>query len=297
MQPRISGGPRKLWAGGLIAAALALVVVSLVAALRQRSISRPQVATTPSDAGYVDSAVCANCHQDVVETYRKTGMGRSFSTPSAQNVAQDFAHASSLVHQPSRMRYSMSQRNGEFFVQRSQTGFDGKETNVMEERIDYVIGSGNHSHSFLHRAPDGQLIELPVSWYSEGSGYWAMSPGYESKDQSDFRRAIKPECMFCHNGYTMGDAGLERSIFPQKLPLGIDCQRCHGPGGTHVQAATSHAAIGVVRSSIVNPGHLSRERQMEVCMQCHLETSHHEPNDQRFFDRAVFFVSTGPAVG
>ena len=221
-------------------------------------------------------------------------MGRSFYLPTAGNVVEDYVHANTVFHQPSGLRYTMIERNGEFFQRRSEAGFDGKETNVMEERIDFVIGSGNHSRSYLHRAPDGQLIELPVSWYSEGSGYWAMSPGYDWKGQTDFRRAITGECMFCHNGYPQSDAGMERSIFPEKLPQGIDCQRCHGPGRAHVEAAMSgHAAPELVRSTIVNPGRLSRERQLEVCMECHLKTSFHEPNEERAFDRAIFSYRPG----
>jgi len=247
-----------------------------------------------SRSEYVDGAVCANCHQDIAETYRKTGMGRSFSIPTAANAVEDFAHANTIFHQPSGLRYTMVQRNGEFFERRSQAGFDGKDTNVMEERIDYVIGSGNHSRSYLHRAPDGQLIELPVSWYSEGSGYWGMSPGYDRKGQKDFRRAITGECMFCHNGYPEGDAELDRSIFPEKLPQGIDCQRCHGPGRAHVEAARSgHASLVLLRSTIVNPSRLNREWQLEVCMQCHLEPSHHDPHEQRAFDRAIFSYRPG----
>ena len=245
-------------------------------------------------ASGLEGAVCASCHQDVAETYRKTGMGRSFFIPTAANVVEDYTHANTVFHQLSGLRYTMVRRNGEFFERRSQAGFDGKETNVMEERIDYVIGSGNHSRSYLHRAPDGQLIELPVSWYSENHGYWAMSPGYDWKGQEDFRRAITAKCMFCHNGYSEGDAGLERSIFPEKLPQGIDCQRCHGPGRAHVEAAMSgQTAPELVRSAIVNPGRLDRERQLEVCMQCHLETSHHEPNEQRAFDRPIFSYRPG----
>jgi Flp pilus assembly protein TadD len=254
--------------------------------------------TQDPDSDYVDGAVCASCHKDVAETYSKTGMGRSFFIPTPANVVEDYAHANAVFHQPSGLRYTMVERNGEFFERRSQAGFDGKETNVMEERIDYVIGSGNHSRTYLHRAPDGQLIELPVSWYSEGSGYWAMSPGYDTKGQKDFRRAITGKCMFCHNGYPAGDAGLERSIFPEKLPQGIDCQRCHGPGRAHVEAARSaHAAPELAASTILNPGRLSRERQLEVCMECHLETSSHEPNDQRAFDRTIFSYRPGQPLG
>jgi Flp pilus assembly protein TadD len=111
--------------------------------------------------------------------------------------------------------------------------------------------------------------------------------------------------MFCHNGYpntyTKPDAGslhvdadLDKSIFPEQLPQGIDCQRCHGPGRAHVEAASdSHSSAERVRASIVNPARLGRERQLEVCMQCHLETSYLEPNEERAFDRPIFSYRPG----
>ncbi|MGH9608005.1 MAG: tetratricopeptide repeat protein [Terracidiphilus sp.] len=250
--------------------------------------------TLASQSNYVNPAVCARCHQGIAATYRKTGMGRSFYIPTAANVVEDYVHANTVFNQPSGLRYTMFERKGEFFMRRSEAGFDGKETNVMEERIDYVIGSGNHARSYLHRAPDGELIELPVSWYSEGHGYWAMSPGYDWKGQADFGRAIDGKCMFCHNGYPESDAGIERSIFPEKLPHGIDCQRCHGPGRAHVEAASSSSASEeLVRSSIVNPARLPRDRQLEVCMECHLQTSFKEPNEERAFDRSIYSYRPG----
>jgi len=282
---------RRVWVGALLVAAVLAAAVALWTVYRQPSQKRMTQALA---SDYVDASACAGCHQGIAETYSKTGMGRSFFIPTTANGVEDYAHANTVFHQPSGLRYTMVERNGQFFERRSENGFDGKETNVMEERIDYVIGSGNHSRSYLHRAPDGQLIELPVSWYSEGSGYWAMSPGYDWKGQKDFRRAITGECMFCHNGYPEGDAGLERSIFPEKLPQGIDCQRCHGPGRAHVEAAMSgHAAPELVRSTILNPGRLGREQQLEVCMECHLKTSFHEPSEERAFDRAVFSYRPG----
>src|SRR5580693_9035004 len=294
MQAKFIKPSSRLWVAAFLAAASIAVAVALLAVFRHRSSRTPQLLTRTSQSDYVDAAVCANCHQDIAETYRKTGMGRSFSIPTAANVMEDYVHANTFFHQPSGLRFTMVERSGEFFERRSEAGFDGKETNVMEERIDYVFGSGNHSRSYLHRAPDGQLIELPVSWYSEGSGDWAMSPGYDWKGQKDFRRAITGECMFCHNGYPKGDAGIERSIFPKKLPQGIDCQRCHGPGRAHAEAAMSgRASPELVRSTIVNPGRLDRERQLEVCMECHLKTSRHEPNEQRAFDRAIFSYRPG----
>jgi predicted CXXCH cytochrome family protein len=298
MQAQSLRRSQKVWIGAFLAATLLAAAIALVAVFHHRRTGSSQLVTQAFSSDYVEESVCESCHQDVAATYRKTGMGRSFSVPGAANVVEDYTRGNTVFHLPSGLRYSMVERNGEFLQRRSQAGFDGKETNVLEERIDYVIGSGNHSRSYLHRAPDGQLIELPVSWYTEGSGYWAMSPGYDWKGQKDFGRAITAECMFCHNGYPEGDAGPERSIFPEKLPHGIDCQRCHGPGRAHVEAARSgRAAPELVRSTIVNPGQLSRERQLEVCMQCHLETSRHDPHEQRAFDRAVFSYRPGQPLG
>jgi hypothetical protein len=49
----------------------------------------------------------------------------------------------------------MVERDGKFYQRRSEVGFDGQESNVVEEQIDYVIGSGNHARSYLHRGLDG----------------------------------------------------------------------------------------------------------------------------------------------
>ena len=113
---------------------------------------------------------------------------------------------------------------------------------------------------------------MPVSWYRENGGYWAMSPGYERPNQQDFRRAIAFSCMFCHNAYPDSRPSGE-GAFPEVVPEGIDCQRCHGPGSAHVDAAGRNASMDNIRRAIVNPARLSRERQLDVCMQCHLETT------------------------
>jgi Tfp pilus assembly protein PilF len=293
--------PRSLWI-----AAIALGLVLLVGGgawfLLHRHTSQPLVVQAKSD--YVDPAVCATCHDDIAATYRKTGMGRSFYRPTSQNVIEDYVQKNSLDHKPSGMTYTMVEHDGKFFQRRHTIGFDGKETNVVEEQVNYVIGSGNHARTYLHRTAQGKLTELPVSWYTERSGSWAMSPGYDSANQEDIRRTITPECMFCHNGYPQIDQNAppnhtDSGVFPANLPEGIDCQRCHGPGLAHVTAAKASVPDPrLVRTSIVNPGKLPRDRQMEVCMQCHLETSSRNmPNEIRAYDRGVFSYRPGQPLG
>ena len=247
----------------------------------------------PAVDDYVDPGMCAGCHQEIARSYAMTGMGRSFSkvNPATPVVAFDGAR---LENHASAMSYEMVTHDGKLFERRSQAGYRGEETNRVEEQVDYVIGSGNHARTFLHRDAVGRLIELPVSWYAEGSGSWAMSPGYDRKDQEDFRRAIPAGCMFCHNAYPASLKGFDPGFadppaFPKVLPEGVDCQRCHGPGRAHVQAAISGASADVIRNAIVNPAKLDRDRQLEVCMQCHLETSSsHMPNQIVRYDRNAF---------
>jgi Flp pilus assembly protein TadD len=219
-----------------------------------------------AEPGYVDPATCRPCHARIVESYGKTGMGRSFSKAVSVPPLADF------THQASGRSYSVVQRSGENYLRRSQAGG----SNVIEKRIDYVIGSGNHSQTFLHRDPGGRLLELPVSWFSERGGYWAMSPGYDRPDHSDFRREVSDSCLFCHNGYPSESNG--------GLASGIDCQRCHGPGEAH--------AAG--RGAMVNPARLSTERQMEICMQCHLESASRTlPDAIRRFGRGPYSYRPG----
>lgn len=227
--------------------------------------------------GYANPATCLSCHADIAASYRQTGMGQSFHRMATAERIADFQVHNTLYNKASDRHYRMVEKDGVWFEQRFQIGFEGKETNREEMRIDYAVGSGNHALTFLHRTSEGKLIELPVSWYSEAGGYWEMSPGYDDAHQQDFRRAIPYQCMACHNAYPAPDqamnAGPDKNIFGADLPEGIDCQRCHGPGQAHVEAVEAGDTIKAIRAAIVNPARLSRDRQMEVCMQCHLETT------------------------
>jgi tetratricopeptide (TPR) repeat protein len=253
-----------------------------------------------TDTGYANPATCIGCHNDIAQTYRQTGMGRSFRRASADDRIVN-PDRNTLYNKASDRYYTMIVKGDKLFEQRYQIGFEGKKTSYLEKKIDYVIGSGNHAKTYLHRSAGGQLIELPVSWYSEMGGYWQMSPGFDSPTQQDFRRPIPSECMFCHNAYPRSDLrtgpALERNTFGEDIPEGIDCQRCHGPGKAHVRAASTGGSIQSIQAAIVNPATLSRDRQMDVCMQCHLETSSSLlPNSIRKTGRTIFSYRPGEAL-
>jgi predicted CXXCH cytochrome family protein len=247
---------------------------------------------------YANPAVCAQCHPAIAATYRKTGMGRSFRKIASEKDLDAPALAKPFYHAASNSFFSMVFRDGAWFQRRWQTGFDGKETNVDEKRVDYVLGSGNHSLTPLHLSERNTLQELPLGWYAEKGGFWGMNPGYDRPDYAGSVRPIYYECMFCHNGYPKIPEGAQRdaaqATYLQPLPQGIDCQRCHGPGQNHVDQASHGASAQVVRAAIVNPARLTPDREMEVCLQCHLETSNEKlPHAIVRFDRAPFSYVPG----
>jgi len=249
---------------------------------------------------YVDAAICATCHADIAAHYRKTGMGRSFARVRPEDSIE---FGKPFYNKTSDSYFAMVTRDGRHFQRRWQIGFDGKQTNVDEREVDYVIGSGNHSRTYLHRTPRNTLEVLPLSWYSEKGGYWDMSPGYDAPDNPGPARPVHYECMFCHNAYpkipeAMTHAASAELIFEEPVPEGIDCQRCHGPGARHVAAASKGASRDEIRAAIVNPRRLSAERELEVCMQCHLETTSLDlPHSIRRFDRGPFAYVPGQPLG
>ncbi|HEY3936655.1 MAG TPA: tetratricopeptide repeat protein, partial [Bryobacteraceae bacterium] len=253
-------------------------------------------------AGYTRPETCAGCHRDVWETYKRTGMARSFYSPSGANTVEDYTYKNTFYYKASDSYFSMLRRDGQFYQRRYQIDFAGKTVNVMEKQIDFIMGSGNHARAYLHRTERGTLVEMPLAWYAEKGGYWAMNPGYDRPDHDGFRRSIGYDCMFCHNGYPEIPAGHDQPfaepVYAGSLPEGIGCQRCHGPGRKHVQLASTGANVEDIRRSIVNPSRLSSQRQMEVCMVCHLETTSFPlPNAIQRYERGPFSYKPGEPMG
>jgi tetratricopeptide (TPR) repeat protein len=284
----------------VVIAVAALVLGSALMVAWVYSKYRQPHSSPEQQNAYVNAAVCTGCHADLAAGFLKTGMGRSFARVRPENIPE---FGKPFHHKASDSYFAMFARAGRYYQRRWQIGFDGKETNVDEKQVDFVIGSGNHSFTYLHRAANGALQVLPVSWYSEKGGYWDMSPGY---DQADFPGSVRPvhyECMFCHNAYPKIPDALEHAAsaemnFLDPLPEGIDCQRCHGPGQRHVALASAGEAPEQVRAAIVNPKRLSPERELEVCFECHLETTSQDlPHAVRRFDRAPFSYVPGQPLG
>lgn len=219
-------------------------------------------------SGYLPEASCAHCHQQIAQTYAEVGMARAFSRPLQFGLPEHFKRAA-YTHPASGERFRLFRKGDAlWFEQRSRDG-----NHRLSLRVDWAIGSGHRAQSFLHQTEAGELYQLPVTWYAE-SRRLAASPGYEAAQHPGVERRITHGCMFCHNAYpdlpAGADTALSADVFPQALPQGIGCQRCHGPGASHVRRVLSGASLADIRASIVQPGKLDWPTRNAVCFQCHL---------------------------
>ena len=85
----------------------------------------------------------------------------------------------------------------------------------------------------------------------------------------NFSRAVIPRCLECHatSIETLSADPLTNQYEPKSLVLGIACERCHGPGASHVKLHQS--APAPESETILNPARFARDRQVDLCALCH----------------------------
>jgi tetratricopeptide (TPR) repeat protein len=277
----------------LLGSVVALIIAGYFGFVYKGALPNPpQHAASELTSDYVPPETCSGCHAEIAAGYAETGMAQAFYAATPEAMAHLGAETT-FEHRKSGRVYEILQHDDAYFMRRHETGPGGSAINVFEKRIDYVMGSGNHARTYIHQYPNGKLVEMPVGWYSENGGFLAMSPGFDASAHADFRREIPFDCLGCHNGLSsVRGKTFKRSEDPLltgDLSGGIGCQRCHGPGRAHVEAVAKGADAAAIHAAIFNPARQNRDRQLEVCMQCHLETtSRRLPYSVARFDRDPF---------
>ena len=218
----------------------------------------------PGHAGYVGDDVCGSCHHGKFETFQLTAHHRTSQLPSADSIAGKFTPPGNVMRTiDPALSFRMDAKNGIFY----QTVAIGKPPHVKErsESFGVVVGSGGKGQTYLYWKGD-QLFQLPVSYWTE-LGQWVNSPGYLD-GTANFDRPVIPRCVECHASYfeSLTPARLRNRYNQLNFILGISCERCHGPGQQHVARHHSQASAG---EGIENPAKFSRDRQIDVCAQCH----------------------------
>jgi hypothetical protein len=244
--------------GQKISAKSVLVLGFLLAGRISSLYAAPQMPR--SDSG--DEA-CRPCHAEIVEKYSKTAHKLASRTPSPNSILGSFHEHENILKTSNPDLYFRMESKPEGFY---ETAVSTLPTGITQqsERIDIVFGSGRVGQTYLYWKGD-LLFQLPVSYWSE-LGTWVNSPGYRD-GAVKFERPVVPRCLECHVTYAIPATqnASSNQYKPDSLVLGISCERCHGPAREHVESMSRKNA----GTNIVSLEKLSRERQIEVCAQCH----------------------------
>jgi Cytochrome c554 and c-prime len=222
-------------------------------------------------AGYVGDDTCRSCHADLFASYHKTAHYLTSMAPRRDSILGSFTPGDNILKTANpnlyfRMDVQHEQAKPEGKDSFLQTAVAGTppHTSSRSERIAFVIGSGDKGQTYLYWNED-QLFQLPVSYWTKLG--WVNSPGYRD-GFADFDRPIIPRCLECHATHFEAMPPPVNKYSTAGFSLGIQCEKCHGPGRAHVEQQASKPSPAS-RSTILNPAHFSRDRQMDLCAWCH----------------------------
>lgn len=221
------------------------------------------------EATYVGRDVCGTCHADQLASFAASQMGQAFKPATATASIANFDDPAP-IYDPERDLYYQPFRQDEALFVKEYRLAGGDTVHQRTERIDYIVGSGQHTNSHM-RSVNGYLYQVPVTWYAQDAK-WDLAPGFQHGNSSRFSREIEIECMACHNGTPIYNEGSANQY--TMLPSGIDCEKCHGPGSIHVEEKRAGIIVNTAEEidySIVNPGRLSVDLQYDVCRRCHMQ--------------------------
>jgi predicted CXXCH cytochrome family protein len=210
-------------------------VWQLVAYLRHLPIVAPlsleaNAEPSPAEAAhYVGSAACRSCHTAIYDRWKKTRMANVVLDPKdhPEAITPDLSKPDPLV-------------------------------TFTKDDIAFVYGNKWKQRYFKKVGDD--FFPLPAQWdvfhkiwrkyfVANGTDWWA--PLYPA---DNLQRPTGPLCDGCHSV----NYDIETKI-PTEWNVG--CERCHGPGSTHVAKP--------VRETVVNPARLDYVHANDTCIQCH----------------------------
>jgi Cytochrome c554 and c-prime len=226
-----------------------------------KASSRP----SPDPSGFVGPDACKECHAEKHEGFCKTSHALTSRPMSHENLRDLEAFPKTLISSLDQTDFSLEMRRvADRYIQTIDLA--GWRYDVP---MDVVTGSGKNGKSFLYWV--GNALYQDHASTLTAAERWIHSPGFTG-EQFNFSRRVRSTCLECHVTY-IETAGDQRLFHQESAVWAVTCERCHGPAKQHVDYYRKHpnqkTDSGGTAVAIVNPNDLSRERQLDLCGQCH----------------------------
>ena len=210
----------------------------------------PKLFQTPSQtasqivAKLVGNKACAECHPGEHALHYGSGHARTLKPAGKNPVAAKLQNKTFRDDEQRHILWRYVVHGDRLDAEQFK---DGKWTC---QPLDYAIGSGEHGMTFMSIIWDPVISQYKgqehrLSYYTS-SDHMDITPGQGERDSnsksygiSDTGRLMDKKslvkCLDCHATITSGkDVG---DFDPVSIVPNVSCERCHGPGRDHVEAA------------------------------------------------------------
>ncbi len=243
---------------------------------------RPPVSdVVMKDVGFAGTHSCRECHAEQYEAWSRSWHAKMLRKITPDIVVADFDNVELTYSDLPLFDGTGKQSRISPGIRLSRVGESFHLTLVDRDNAannqTYPMGYtlGGHWEQQFEVAVGADLYPSPMRWVVEDRE-WRLKPYSEIwwiADGTPDGRPRKPEemqpaqlcdakCDGCHTGGLKPVKEGDRWMLPDRDGgLGVGCEKCHGPGGKHVEAQTPE--------TILNPKKLNALQQNQVCGQCH----------------------------
>lgn len=217
----------------------------------------------PGFDDFAGSASCAGCHKQIFDAHSQTAHGHTSQPASLSAILGSLEKDQNEFSYDPMTKVAMEKRGDSVFQVEYVSGEQKRKS-----RFDIVVGSGKKGQSYLSWK-NNSLIQMPVTYFTPEQK-WSSSPGFDPRKVA-FNRVVTSRCLECHSTFFQTTSA--KGEHPEKFDraesiLGIQCEKCHGPGVEHVSFHSQHPNEKQARY-IVNTGKLSRQLNLDLCGLCH----------------------------
>ena len=209
-------------------AALAVIVAAVPLSLVR---SRPVGPAAETEAVFVGSAACRDCHQAAWDAWQGSDHDLAMAEATDETVRGDFQDVE-ITHRGVTSRFY--RRDGGFYVWTEGPGGE-----MGEFEIAYTFGH-EPLQQYLVPFPGGRLQALSLAWDTERGEWFHLYPDRDipADDWLHWTRNAQNwngMCAECHS------TDLKKAYEPETRTyattwsdIDVGCEACHGPGSRHV---------------------------------------------------------------
>ena len=187
---------------------------------------------------FVGRLACRECHPAEHAEHSLSGHNQTLRPAGFWPLARHFNGQRISDPEKPGIVWTYELRDGRLSI----TRFTGEKLDTLIP-IDYAVGSGKHATTFVTIArgqPSGAL-EHRLTYFAHSRSL-ALTPGqheFSKSGQSPYGYVLTPrqiqDCINCHSTRTSAERPGDLDMATM-IP-NVSCERCHGPGLSHVQKA------------------------------------------------------------